>query len=186
MLILRLDPEDDPSCPNDWGHWKFVSFQTRDPDSIRGERENYLTEDGEPINGALAMQLKHGTAFKVDLYRHSADAWSLHGEGVPKGVLSGILIWNAKPRQMGAKTYKERAAQARNFMDYITKWVNGWVHCYLLTDENNPSFEHRGGDIYDPEEMAEEIRAIVKGRDLKISGPGAWLAKHHDFKGKSE
>jgi hypothetical protein len=155
-LVLCLEHDYDVDCPSDNDcSWKLVSFGRRhgnyeDPD-------NYLTcnKDGQlaPANIGLRRKLQVGLAFVLSYYEHGGSEWSLMGEGMQcrwdTTRVAGILLFDGKPNDMGAKTLEDRAKDARGFLEVYNDWANG--NTYYIALETPEEFAdngwHRDGEV---------------------------------------
>ena len=115
--------DDDPPSPMDWdGAWTLVSF-LRKFNSYRSPDE-YVRRgsDGLPEPRTLGFRRKHdvGLLCFLDYFQHGDGDWRLHGEGTQdcwdNSLYAGILLWEHKPAEMGAKMFEDRAAGARRFL----------------------------------------------------------------------
>lgn len=135
-LTVTIRPDWDPPCPMDWDcQWTLVSFNRNSVH--RGDHTDYLrrTEDGRivPVFAHLS-RFRAGLAFILDYYEHGPGMYSLSGEG-PRcqwdtATVAGVLVWDHPPGEMGAKTYADRAEDARRFLEEYNAWANGWVYGY--------------------------------------------------------
>ena len=124
---------------------KYNSYKNPEDLGIAGSRR------GRPpviTNPGLRRKMKVGLAFFVSCYSHSGDSWSLAGEGHycqwDSTQWAGILIWENKPEDMGAKTYEDRKADARNDLEQYSAWANGNTFAYStsIVDEDGEEVEH--------------------------------------------
>lgn len=124
----------------------------------------------KPASIALRSKLRAGTAFLLDYYEHGAGKWSIHGSGPQcqwdTAQYAGILLWQNKPKDMGAKTHAERALDAINFLEIYNDWCNGYGHGYTidLIEETEDSIDLTGLDscwgFYDSD-IAHTINEII-------------------------
>jgi len=130
--------------------WKPISFSSKfinyeDP-------ENYLKfENGKivPATEELKEKFEQGFAFLLDYYEHGLGMWSIHGTG-PSSTwdntsCAGILLWNHKAEDMGAKTPDEREKDAKRFLERYTDWCNGTCHYFEI--HKITDCEHCGQEI---------------------------------------
>jgi len=159
----------DPDCENpleEWdGQWALYSFH-RDHSSTGSDLDKWVEDDKPTI--ALRKKLSVGLAFVLDYYEHGGFMWSLAGSG-PQCQFdtangAGILVWENKPSDMGAKDFLSRRKDAQSALDTYNAWGNGQCYGFSIeTDEGehlDSCFGHIGPDM---EYMFDEIRAIVKG-----------------------
>ena len=122
------DCAEDP-CNNDG--WKVYSFSTRhynfkDPDDFRDDE-------------AFARKRHEGLAFPLSYYEHGQCLWSLVSE-LPAAaqcpfdsvVHAGFIVWEQNDDDIGAKTFLDRQADARAFIERYTEWCNGHVFGYTV------------------------------------------------------
>lgn len=125
--FVTIEYDEDAECPMEWdGQWTLYSFKRN---SIHFKDIRTFLDVHDHINIGLRKKLEAGTAFWLDVYEHSGIAYSLHGEGMqdrwdtaPKG---GLLIWENPIKELGAKTYEDRAKDAKAFLDTYNAWANG-------------------------------------------------------------
>lgn len=171
-LILTLDFDQDTECPSDWDGWKLVSFN----------RKHYNYQDPskyQPIPIGLRKKLSVGLAFVLDYHEHGSCIWHLSGEGMicPWDTIqkAGLLIWSSKPKDLGIKSYQDRAISARVFLEAYTDWCNGNCYYFNLEREDGHTIDCCGGFL-GSEYMLEEIaRKLDHGDRIKVRGQAEWL-----------
>jgi hypothetical protein len=147
---LRIEADVDAPCPmTEWdGQWTLYSFKRnsvhyRDPNEF--VKVVKADNDIVPSNIGLRRKLEVGLAHWVSYYEHSYGKYSLIGEGTQcrwdSRRLAGILVWENKPSDMGAKTYDERATDARNFLESYNNWMNGWINGVVFTNRDGEDAE---------------------------------------------
>ena len=181
MKTVTLMNDDSPENPADFrGAWKLYSFSRKfasfeDP-------ENFFP-DGKPSIG-LRRKLDTGLAFVLSYFEHGNCVWSRKGTGPQcqwdNVQVAGILIWEHKPKDMGAKSYDDRAKDADGFLEMYTCWCNGEVYGYSVEEEVmlpcghtetkfiDSCFGFYGNDM---SYMAEQIREALDGEtEFEIKG----------------
>lgn len=167
MSIVRLSFFLDHGTPNpleDWdGMWTLISFG-RD-----NTKEDYN-------NVSVRNKLRAGTAFELDLYRHGNTYW--HIAGTPpycrwdNSTKAGLLLWNHKVKDLGAKTVEDRRKDAVNCLNLYNDWANGNVYGYHLTDEDGELDDSCGGFIGSDSGMVESyivptLKDYIEKNDLR-------------------
>jgi hypothetical protein len=140
--ILTIGYDHDTESPCDYDGWKLYSFHPRH--KREKDQEEFKT---------IGMRRKFsvGLAFVLDLYEHSGSAWSLSGSGMQcqwdtsRGA--GVLIWEGKPGDIGAKTYDDRAADATRFLETYNEWANGQCYWFSIDDGDGNPIDSCGGFI---------------------------------------
>jgi hypothetical protein len=155
-LAVTIDNDPDADMPgSESDDWKLKSFNRRhgsyeDPDKyiVGYDRE---TRTVKPSTIGLRRKLEVGLAFWLSYFEHGDGAWSLIGEGTQcqwdTAYLAGLLLRTGKPGDIGAKTYEDRAEDARGFLEEFSAWANG--HCYFLEikDQSDKILLNCGGFI---------------------------------------
>jgi hypothetical protein len=195
-LFLGHDEDVECPCEND-GAWKLYSFNSRHINyrdyheflvECQGRKSRYM----KGANVGIQRKLNVGTAFLVSCYEHSGIMYSLKGEGMQchwdTTGIAGILVWEHSPKEMGAKTYKDREQDARNFLEEYNHWVNG--QCYYFTVEKMEKCEkcnHENGEVVDScggyigyEYLKEILKSehpelFADGVELEVTGDAAWI-----------
>ena len=133
-------------------------------------------------------------AFILSCYQHSGIVWSLRGEGMQcpwdTARIGGLLVWEHPPGDMGARTYEDRKQDARDFLEEYNAVANGHVYWYAVEDEDDNDLGSCGGFVdcgkEGLREMFEEICACIPaGAEIEVTGDAAFLADHHEIKGKA-
>ena len=142
-LVVKFWHDDIADDPCDWGGWKVHSFGRRHYNKVEPEDIgfDYDDETGRYVpDEDLQAKLDSGLAFFLSYYEHSQCLWSLQGE-LPPGAqcpwdsvnMAGILTWEAKDDDIGAKTVEDRRKDAARFVELYTEWCNGHVFGYTVT-----------------------------------------------------
>ncbi len=190
-LVVKVRSDEDIANPAEFDHnWRVVSFNSRhynyeDPEkylTLRGTKDGPF--DGRYVDAkdiGLRSKLRAGTAFILSYFEHSSCKWSLRGEGPQcrwdNTEVAGLLLWDHAPGDMGAKTYEDRAKDARGFLENYTDWCNGWGMGYeiLIVEEDEDGEETETGDLdscwgfynSDSEYMVNEIVGNIKHYEKK-------------------
>mgnify|MGYP001604435674 FL=1 len=185
-VTVFIEPDDDPESPSEWDGWKPYSFNSRHSNYKHPDQLDLgsLGEDGKPIvrNPGLRRKLEVGLAFFLSYYEHGSCVWALLDQA-PKcrwdGTrIAGLLVWDQKPKDMGAKTYEARAKDAAAFLDTYTKWCNGWVYGYRVEDPEEKIDAGCWG-FYDLDQMFAEIKEAVGDREVVFAGQAGDMAQYH-------
>lgn len=163
-VIVKIQPDYDIMNPSVEGGfydhtWRLISFNNR-----HRSYENHEKYTNPDIG--LRRKLAVGTAFYLDYFEHSGCIWSLSGSGPQcrwdTSRMAGILIFD-NPKDMGAKTYEDRAKDAKNFLEIYTDWANGHGHGYIIEDEEGNQLDSCWG-FYDSdiEHTVNEIVSQLK------------------------
>lgn len=143
-IRIRVESDSDIENPAEFdGAWKPYSFGRRhasykDPEELGLSLER--GEDGTPKikNPGLRRKLETGLAFFLSYYEHGGCVWSLIDEGPQcqwdSVRIAGLLVWEHKPGDMGAKTREDRAKDARLFLESYNDWSNGQGLGYVVED----------------------------------------------------
>ncbi len=127
--IVRIMLDDDPICPMDDGdgQWTLHSFND---DSIHNDGvEEYMRENDKGYRAAnigLQRKLAVGLAFWLRYEEHGIGQYSILSKN-PQHTPDGVLVWENKPDDIGAKTYEDRKKDAQYFVDTYNDWMNGSV-----------------------------------------------------------
>jgi hypothetical protein len=163
--------------------WKPISFCRR--------HKNFEHPDlyclNKPENIGLRRKLQVGLTFWLSYYEHNLCKWSLGGEGPQcrwdSVDIAGLLIWTGKPSNMGAKTYEDRASDARNFLEAYTDWCNG--QCYWFSLEDDQQLLDSCGGFIGMDQLAEAINDALDDKDQLIAkGEAAELVRYMNLKAK--
>ena len=100
-------------------------------------------------------------------------------------------MWEHPPKDMGAKTYEDRAKDARVFLETYNCWCNGDGYGYSVEElvklpcgheerrEIDSCFGFYGNDVA---YFASQVRDAVAGDpDVRFEGGAKWLADSYDF-----
>ena len=181
--ILTIGYDSDVERPDSgYDGWRPVSFSCRHSNFEHPDR--YRLQRRENIG--LRRKLQVGLAFWLSYYEHSLCKWSLRGEGPQcpwdSVTMAGILIWTGKPAGIGAKTYADRATDARHFLEQYTDWCNGNCYWFSLDDTDGKLLDCCGGFI-GTDQLAEAINDVLKDSDrVIVEGEAAYLAKYLSLK----
>jgi len=184
-ITIYNDP--DCECPNDWDGWTLYSFNTRHV-NFKHPRGFGIRRDGSSIDIGFRRKLQVGTAFVLGYFEHGNCIWFLKDER-PLGTegdfrwdgvsVAGVLVWEQPVRNLGAKTYEDRADDARRFVETYTNWANGECYGYMI----EPEGESCGG-FFSAEDLFQDMQehtANLNPDDVVFEGEAAWLAKYHDW-----
>jgi hypothetical protein len=179
---LTIEYDHDAERPDStYDGWKPISFGRR---HINFEHPgNYCLNKQENIG--LRRKLEVGLAFWLSYYEHGLCKWSIRGEGPQcrwdSVDVAGLLIWTGKPSDMGAKTYEDRARDARNFLEEYTDWCNG--HCYWFSLEAAQRPLDSCGGFIGTNQLTEAINeALEDGDEVIVKGVAADLAQYLNLK----
>ena len=187
-LVLRIESDQDTESPCEFGGWKLVDFGNR-----QGNPENYIKRyDGRevvPANIGIRRKLAVGLAHFLSKYDHSGVSWSLMGEGTQcrwdTTRLTGVLVWDGKPSDIGAKTVEDRERDARQFLKTYNEWANGECYYYSLeTQEENQQHEQGDslgscGGFIGQEHLESGLAEVLKAGDrVVVEGDCEWIAKY--------
>ena len=154
-LKVIIEHDEDTSSPaEDDGQWTLYSFSSRhvsyrDPESLGLSLDR--DEDGTPIirSPGLRSKLRVGLAFFISYFEHGQCVWSLRGTGpqcrFDSVSVAGLLVWEHKPGDMGARTREARAKDAAGFLTSYTAWCNGDTWYYRVEDEDGEALDACGG-----------------------------------------
>ena len=191
MLKLTIDNDPDVECPCDCdGMWRLYSFNSRhrrfkDPTEV-GLSMN-RDADGVPIIKSIGLRkrMSVGLAYFLSYFEHGDCMWFRKGSRSPADMQwdgnrhAGLLVWEEPPANMGAKTLDERQKDADGFLEEYTAWANGHVYRWTLEDEKGEEIDSCSG-CYNTDQMFDEIRRTIAGREYEVEGEAGWLA---DFEG---
>lgn len=186
MKIVSLHYDDNPENPCELGGWKVYSFNRRHVNCRN--REDFFV-DGKPTIG-FRRKLGVGLAFGLNYYEHGLCAWYRHRWDVVDS--GGVLVWENKPKYIGAKTYEDRAKDADSFLEMYTKWCNGEVYGFDVKEEVVlPCCGHTklcdlesAWGFYGAETMAKEVAWIIRGDEVRFEGEAKHLSGSYDFVGQ--
>jgi len=157
-LVVRVQLDEDVESPMDQdGQWTLYSFSRkhktyRDPESLGlGE----LEANGRPriLSLGLRRKLEVGLAHFVAYFEHGSCRWSLTNDPTRPNCrwdsvsVAGLLVWENKPEDMGARTYEDRAKDAASFLETFTSWCNEDCYYYTIEDEAGEVVGSCGGYI---------------------------------------
>lgn len=155
------------------GQWTLHQF-SRDKSHFTDPYELF-TENRKIRNPGLRRKLDVGLAFLVSYYEHGQCVWSIKGTGpqcrFDSVGLAGILVWENKPGDMGAKSYEDRQKDAAAFLQTYTDWCNGNVYGYSIDDPEGEVNDGCGGYFgHDTEYMLKCIQDAAGERPVKFDG----------------
>lgn len=187
-LIVHLDYDPDCDCPADSDcAWKLYSFNPRHssykhPQDLELGRQ--AVKDGPPqvLNPGLRKKLQVGLAHFLSYYEHGDCLWFRKDGLVPFGAdcpwdcagLAGLLVWEHPAKEMGAKSFQDRAKDADGFLKSYTAWANGEAYWYSVEEADGTLLDSCGGFL-DVPYLLERVRAAVKGRPYDVRGKAAGL-----------
>lgn len=163
-LIINLNHDAD--CENPWeerdGSWTLYSF-------LRNHRtgeglEKWLNDWVPTI--ALRKKLSVGLAFALDYYEHGGSVWSIAGTGYrcqwDTSPNAGIMVWENKPGDMGAKSKEDRQKDAETCLTEYNAWANGDCYGFSVETGDGEHLDSCWGFIGpDKSYMFDEIRGSV-------------------------
>lgn len=168
-LTVRIEHDQDCESPMDCdGQWKLYSFSHRhnnyeDPESFRDEHGN--------VKIGLRRKLDVGLAFLLDYFEHGQGCWSRSGHGPQcqwdNSPGAGLLIWEHKPSDIGAKTMEARGKDADSFLDVYNDWANGNCYGYVIEDADE-EIDSCWGFIGD--DVLRGVHEGANGRPYEIVG----------------
>ncbi len=178
-IEVEYDHDIDCPCEDGDGRWQVYSFNSR---------HSRFKHPNEFDNAKIKRKLKAGLAFMLSYYEHGLCRWSLQGEGstCPWDSVgtAGIMVWEEPARNLGAKTYEERAKDARRAIEEYTEWCNG--ECYYLSikkddsDEESHFSSHYGMDSV-IDSIKCELKAYPDDIEIEITGECADFVPTHEF-----
>lgn len=190
-LFIGYDQCTDNPLENNDGMWTMYSFNHRHG-NFKSPWEFFVQGRNEPtpISIGLARKLKVGTAFILSCYEHSGIQWGLQGEThqcqFDTARVAGLLVWEHKPGDMGAKTYADRQKDARGCLKEYNAWCNGECYYYRLEDDDGKDVDSCGGfvgsewlveSIYDahPELFKDDKKTLKE--EVELSGDASFVLK---------
>lgn len=183
MLTVRIEFDADIENPNTNGdgQWTLYSFCSRHvnfkhPDDLKvvvGRNHVEKVRDR-----TLKRKLENGLAHWLGYFEHGQCCW-FRTDAPPPGVefqwdgvrYAGLLVWEHKPSDMGAKTYEDRAKDADAFLNTYTSWANGEGLYYCIEDEDGETVDSCGG-FYgcDADYMLDEMVHHLIGHEFEVEG----------------
>lgn len=177
-MKVHIGYDSDLEDPSDWdGQWKLYSFN---------RRHASFCDPGDLDHKTIKRKLKSGLAFRLGYYEHGQCSWFLQGQGAAgtncpwdSVDFAGLLVWEHKASDMGAKTLEDRAKDAAAFLETYTCWCNGEGYYYTIEDEFGETVDSCGG-FYgnDTDYMLETIAEHVAGHEFEVEGDGAEYLEH--------
>jgi len=187
-LIVRIEHDSDIEnpCENGDNQWTLYSFCSRHvnfkhPDDLGVTVGRNHVE--KVSNRTLKRRLECGHAFWLGYFEHGQSCW-FRTNTPPVGVefqwdgvrYAGLLVWEHKPSEMGAKTYEDRAKDADLFLRVYTSWANGEGLYYVIEDEDGEHVDSCGG-FYgcDSDYMLREMAHELIGHEFEVQGYADYL-----------
>jgi len=152
-MKLRIEYDQDCEDPSkDDSQWKLYSFNNRHYNFKHPDNFLRPTVHGPVgVNIGFQRKLAVGTAFIVSCYQHGSIHWGLPGEVTQcqwdTAKVAGVLVWGHPVSDMGAKTYEDRAKDARAFLEVYTDWCNGNCYGYVIEDDTGENEDSCWGFI---------------------------------------
>jgi hypothetical protein len=198
-MRVTVNLHHDQDCPNPMtdcdGQWTLHSFGRRHVNYTNPEALGLSLErdaDGYPKvrNPGLRTKLKVGLAFFVSYFEHGQCMWFMPGCGPTcpwdSVKCAGLLVWDHKPSDLGAKTYQERQKDAASFLEEYTHWCNGECYGFQVEDQEGGDLGGCCGFIGSADTldyMFDEIRACIpEGAEAEVAGEASFLADYKDLK----
>ena len=165
VIVKILTDHDIMNPSTEWDcTWKVYSFSNRHRSFQHPDKFD---------NIGIRRKLQVGTAFMLDYFEHSGCIWSLSGAGPQcrwdTTRNAGIMLFE-NPKDMGAKTYEDRAKDAKNFLEIYTDWANGYGHGYSIETEEGEIIDSCFG-FYDSEADHTVSEIISQLEHLRQSDP---------------
>ena len=169
-LKVTVEHDRDAESPMEGdGNWTFYSFN---------RRHTAFKHPDDLDSKDVKAKLRRGLAWFLSCYEHGGIQWWINGEaGHPSCPfdttnMAGILIWENDPSDMGAKTIKDRRADASRFLDTWNAWSNGECYYFSVTDESGEVIDSCGGFIGDPKTsgMIDAIKDAVGDANVIFAG----------------
>jgi len=172
-LKVTVEHDRDAESPMEGdGNWTFYSFN---------RRHTAFKHPDELDTKDIRQKLRRGLAFVLSCYEHGGIQWWINGEaGHPScpfdtADVAGMLVWENDPADIGAKTIKDRRADAGRFLAAWNAWANGECYWYSVTDETGDVLDSCCGFIGDPKTsgLIEAIKGAVGDADVVFAGDAA-------------
>ena len=186
QLTLTLNYDHDVECPTEYDGWKLYSFSTKHV-NFKHPDEFGIRRNGSSDKIGFRRKLEVGTAFVLGYFEHGSSCW-FHADECPAGTegdfrwdgvsVAGVLVWEQPVNDLGPKSYDDRKADARKFVESYTSWANGECYGYTLEDESGELIDSCFGFL-DAEHMFAEIRQHTANAEVEITGEAKWLADFH-------
>jgi hypothetical protein len=202
MKIVTLHYDRDIEDPSTYdGAWKLYSFNRRHRSNREADQCFVENDEGDRVlRDDLQQKLAEGLAFLLDYYEHGGCAWSLSGGGMQcqwdTARRAGLLVWEHKPEDMGAKTPEDRAKDAKGFLEVYNAWCNGEGYGYSIVErvtlpcghtedkDLDSCFGFYGTDL---DYFKSEIIAALDGEtDIKLAGEAKDMFDVGDFMPKKK
>lgn len=182
-LIVHIVYDTDAESPADCDGWAPYSFSRK-----HGNYRDHESFGGEE----LKAKLESGLAFALSYFEHGNCVWSLSGTGPQcrwdNVEFAGLLIWDADEGDLGPKSYEDREADAKRFLESFTSWCNGEAYGFRVQEVSDC---HACGQEEEGEELAscygylhvpsmfDDIAMEVGDRAVEFRGDSAMLADYH-------
>lgn len=125
-----------------------------------------------PADDEVKDLYESGKLLVLDKYEHSAEHWSLEGEGPQcrwdTTKYGGVLLWVGD--EGFPEDWRERKAEARKFLDRYTNYVNGWV-TRVVIDDSTPVTYSMGGLLTEEDIIAYLEDELEPGTIYHAEGP---------------
>lgn len=172
------DIEDPSTFCSSWKHYSFHRHSKTKPEDIG--LADYLdpkTNRPKVTDRKLATKLKNGLAWWLACYEHGNVRWMFSENLVPgtycpwdTAVNAGLLVWEHKADEMGAKTRDKRGEDAMSFLKTYNDWVNGYG-LYWLVNQGEEHIASCGGYYEsDSDYVLSEIADAVGSNPFSLSG----------------
>lgn len=179
-LTITINHEDDCPSPEEGDcNWKMISFINRH--ASHQDAEQYIKP-----NIGLRRKLEVGLAFYLDYHEHGNCVWCVsghhHRDQWDSSPGAGIMIFQGKPGDMGAKTLEDRRKDADAFCEMYTDWCNGNCNWYRIEDQMTCEEVEQGNSFIGTDDMCEEIaHCLQPGDKIMFDGDGDWLKDYIDL-----
>lgn len=179
-FMLDLDQDEfagRPDLEGD-GRWTVYSFV----DGVCNRTRDLGREHFMPLSIGLRRKLEVGLAFTLGTCDHEFRI-------VPDADIEeaqGLMIWEHKPGDMGAKAFVYRQQDAQNELDEFNAWLSGDIYRYhLWSNTKDPQYSSGCGGYYDALEMMKEIDNLIlhdnrdgKFHGIVVKGEHEWLSQY--------
>jgi hypothetical protein len=132
QIVITIDTDYNVQNPNNTagnidGQWTLLHFNRNKIDD--SDIDTYLDESDGKLLG-LRRKLKVGLAFVIYDANYNETSYRIVQHNTIDDIrrnpsVYGLLIWEHKPSDMGAKSYEDRMEDASNFLDIYNDWANG-------------------------------------------------------------
>lgn len=188
MLTVHLEHDPDLECPADMDcQWTLYSFCQRHNSFKHPDELNIICNRNELVrvlDRKLKTKLKNGLAHVLSYFEHGQSWWGRKDESIPAGVefqwdgvrVAGLLVWEHNWREIGGKTFDDRATDADLFLKRYNGWANGEGYCYRIEDEDGDDVDSCNG-YDDSDYMLGEIVPHLLGKDFEVEGDAKYLER---------